>query len=51
VIVAASQGGEIRAAQPDKELHAGERVIVLAPSARGSEPEPAGAPDGSTPGG
>jgi CIC family chloride channel protein len=46
-VVAVTQGREVHAATPDLELQAGERVIVLAPSAeaQGGNPEdPAGAP-------
>jgi chloride channel protein, CIC family len=37
IAVAVTQGREIHAASPDLQLHSGERVIVLAPSARDSD--------------
>jgi CIC family chloride channel protein len=38
IVAAVTQGREIHAGRPDLELHAGERVIVLAPTHDGREP-------------
>jgi CIC family chloride channel protein len=45
-VVAVTEGREIKAARPDLRLHAGERVLVLAPLA--DAPEPAAASAGPT---
>jgi chloride channel protein, CIC family len=43
IVVATTQGREIRAARPNHQLRTGERVLVLAPTPAGEDAPPAGA--------